>query len=131
MTKKHFKPTATLTHAESLQTSLVEGAVLVSRAGRLADAVTALEGPGAVQGAVAGAGDPHTLNLGVAGEVLGTDALLTVILHAAESIEAAGSLETAGVPTLAIVTDLGSWAVSIGGAGTLNYVYHLDSHQEI
>ena len=107
-----------LTHAETLETSLIESAVLIRRAGRLTDPVTALERVGAVQGAVAGAGDPHTLNLGVPGEVLRTDALLPVVLHAAEGVEATGSLETAGISTPAIVTDLTGWAVPIRAAGT-------------
>ena len=107
-----------LTHAETLQTPLVEGAVLVRGAGRLTDAVTALERSRTVEGAVAGAGDPHTLHLGVTGEVLRTDALLPVVLHAAEGVEATGSLETAGISTPAVITDLTGWAVPIRAAGT-------------
>ena len=107
-----------LTHAETLQTSLIEGAVLVRGAGRLADTVTALERVGTVQGAVAGAGDPDTLHLGVTSEVLGTDTLLPVSLSAAQSIETTGSLGTAEVSTAAILTDLTRLAVCISGAGT-------------
>ena len=107
-----------LTHAETLQTSLIESAVLVRGAGRLADPVTALERVGAVQGAVAGAGDPDTLNLGVTSEVLGTDTLLPVSLSTAQGIETTGSLGTAQVSAPTILTDLGCLAVSISGAGT-------------
>ena len=107
-----------LTHAETLQTSLIEGAILVRGAGRLADTVTALERVGAVQGTVAGAGDPHTLNLGVPSEVLGTDALLPVSLSTAEGIETTGSLGTAEVSALTRLTDLARLAVPVCGAGT-------------
>ena len=106
-----------LTHAETLQTSLVEGAVLVRGAGRLTDAVTALERSGTVEGAVAGAGDPHTLNLGVAGEVLGTDALLPVPGDSALGVEAAAALDGAGVFTSSTVTNFIGGAVSVRGAG--------------
>ena len=105
-------------HAEPLQTSLVEGAVLVRGAGRLTDPVTALERVGAVQGAVAGAGDPHTLNLGVPSEVLRTDALLPVSLSTAERVKTAGSLGTAQVSALTSLTDLAILAVPVSGAGT-------------
>ena len=107
-----------LTHAETLQTSLIESAVLVRGAGRLADTVTALQRVGAVQGAVAGAGDPHTLHLGVTSEVLGADTLLPVALSTAQGIETTGSLGTAEVSTPAILTDLARLTVCISGAGT-------------
>ena len=107
-----------LTHAETLETSLIESTVLVRGAGRLTDPVTALQRVGTVQGAVAGAGDPHTLHLGVTGEVLRTDALLPVVLHTAEGVEATGSLETAGISTPAVITDLTGRAVPIRAAGT-------------
>ena len=107
-----------LTHAETLQTSLIESTVLVRGAGRLTDPVTALQRVGTVQGAVAGAGDPHTLHLGVTSEVLGADTLLPVSLSTAQSIEATGSLGAAQISALTILTDLSCLAVPIGAAGT-------------
>ena len=105
-----------LTHAESLKTPLIEGAGLVTGAGGHADAVTALQGLGAVRGGEAGAGDPDALHLGVPSKVLGADALLPVPGHAALGVEAAAALDGAGILASSTVTNLVSCAVSVGGA---------------
>ena len=104
-----------LTHAESLETSLIEGAGLITGAGGHADAVTALQGLGAVGGGEAGARDPDALHLGVTGEVLGADTLLPVPGHTALGVEAAAALDGARVFTSSRVTDFIGGAVSVRG----------------
>ena len=111
--QNHFLKT--LTHAESLETSLIHGAALVAGAGWHADAVTALQGLGAVGGGEAGARDPDALHLGVPGEVLGADALLPVPGHGALGVEAAAALDGAGVLASSRVTNFIGGAVSVRG----------------
>ena len=62
-------------------------------------------------------GSPDALHLGVAGEVLGTDALLPVPGDGALGVEAAAALDGAGVLASAAVTNLIGGAVSVRGAG--------------
>ena len=109
------KSNLSLTHAVSLETSLIEGAALVAGAGGHTDAVTALQVLRAVGGGEAGARDPDALHLGVPGEVLGADALLPVPVHAALGVEAAAALDGAGVLTPSRVTNLIGGAVSVRG----------------
>ena len=106
-----------LTHAKSLETSFIESTAFVWCTGGHADAVTALQGLGAVGGGVAGAGDPHALHLGVAGEVLGADALLAVPGDAAVGVQTTGPLGGAGVHTPASLAHLAGAAVAVRGAG--------------
>ena len=107
-----------LTHAETLETPLIESTAFIGGAGWHADTITALQLGWTVGGGVAGAGDPDTLHLGVTSEVLGTDTLLPVSLSTAQSIEATGSLGAAQISALTILTDLGCLAVPISAAGT-------------
>ena len=116
MACKQININLSLTHAESLETSLIEGAALVTGAGGHADTVTALHGLRAVGGGEAGAGDPDALHLGVPGEVLGADALFPVPGHGALGVEAAAALDGAGVLTPSRVTNLNGGAVSVRGA---------------
>ena len=102
-----------LTHAETLETSLIESTAFIGGTGWHADTITALQLSRTVGGGVAGAGDPHTLHLGVTSEVLGTHALLPVSGDAAVGIETTSSGAGAGVNTLTIVTHLISLAVSV------------------
>ena len=102
-----------LTHAETLETSLIESTAFIGGAGWHADTITALQLCRTVGGGVAGAGDPDALHLGVTSEVLGTHALLPVSGDAAVGIETTSSGAGAGVNTLTIVTHLISLAVSV------------------
>ena len=109
-----------LTHAQTLETPLIEGTALIRGTGWHADAITALESTGTVSGGVAGAGYPDTLHLGVASEVLGTDTLLPVSADTAVGIETTGSLAGAGIIAPTILTHLVGLAVSISCAGACN-----------
>ena len=106
-----------LTHAETLETSLIESTAFIRGAGWHADTVTALQFCRTVGGGVAGAGDPDTLHLGVAGEVLGADTLLPVAGHAAVGVETTGPLAGAGISAAAILADLIDLTVSVSCAG--------------
>lgn len=106
-----------LTHTKTLKTSFIESTAFIRCTGGHADAITALESAGTVRGGVAGAGDPDTLHLWVASEVLGTHTLLPVSGHAAVGIEAAGSLAGARIIAPTILTHLIGLTVSISGAG--------------
>ena len=64
--------------------------------------------------------NPFLLYLWVSSEVGGTDALLLVVDHVAESVKAAGPLDAAGVAATSLVTHLTRLAVSVRGARAYN-----------
>jgi len=105
-------------HAKSLQTALIDGAVLVGVARRHTDAIRTLHWLRTVRGTVTGRGDPNALNLRVSSEVRRTDALLLVADNVAEGVEPASSLFAARISTLTLVTHLVHLAVAVVCAGS-------------
>ena len=99
-----------------METSFIESTAFIRSTRRHTDSIAALQRLWTVCGGVAGAGDTNTFDLRVASEVLRTNTLLPVSLDTADGIEATRSLDTAGIQTFAILTNLSGGAVSVSGA---------------